>query len=85
VVPEVNIRATVWVNEWLNLWVAYNVIYWSDVARPGDQLDRNINVRLDPRSSLFGQPLGGPNVPGVIFRERDMWIHGLNFGLAFLF
>ena len=53
----------------------YNFMYWSNVVRPGDQIDRNINPNLAP---VFGGTAGGVGAaaPARLNRETDFWAHG---------
>jgi hypothetical protein len=56
-----------------------NLIYMSDVARAGAQINPNINPGLVPTSFAFGQGgFFGSNPVTMI--EEDMWIKGVNFG-----
>jgi hypothetical protein len=61
------------------LWatVGYNFMYWCNVARPGDQIDTDVNL-----SQLDGELVGlaRPAFTGI---HADYWAQGLNFGLAY--
>jgi hypothetical protein len=86
VVPEVNLNAGYLLTRQVRVWVGYNFVYISDVARPGDQIDRAINT--SQATSITGvppAPLTGPIRPAFTFRQGDFWAHGLNFGLEFRF
>ena len=62
----------------------YTFLYWSNVARPGNQIDRNINPVNIPTSGAQGLgPAGGP--PTFNFQQSGYWAQGLNFGLEFRF
>jgi Putative beta barrel porin-7 (BBP7) len=82
VVPEVGINVGFKVTERLSLFAGYSFIYWSDVARPGDQIDRNLNPNLIPTSNTFGMP-GGPARPAPGIHSTDFYAHGLNVGATF--
>ena len=58
----------------------YDVIYWSRVVRPGQQVDLFVNP-----SQASGQPLVG--TPGPLFRfvESDLWVQGISGGLEYKF
>lgn len=56
--------------------VGYDFLYWSNVARPGDQIDRVINP-----TQVLGQQLTGPGRPLPQFNRTDFWAHGFNFGV----
>lgn len=84
VVPEVGLNLGVRITDRLKAQVGYTFLYWSRVARPGDQIDRAINVNLVPTDPAFGTP-GGPARPAFSFHETDFWAQGLNFGFEFSF
>jgi len=58
----------------------YTFIYWSHVARPGDQIDLDVNP-----SQLSGDPLEGLPRPEFSWVNTDYWAQGLNFGLDYRF
>src|SRR5205085_1409984 len=49
VVPEVGVTVGYQFNEHWRTFIGYNFIYWSDVVRSGDQVDRVVNrAQLPP-------------------------------------
>jgi hypothetical protein len=84
VVPEVGINVGWNITENLKATFGYNFLYWSQVIRPGNQIDHNNNPSLVPTSQFFGNGLGS-NVPAVNFRETGFWAQGLTFGLVLTF
>jgi len=82
VVPEVGFNLKFQLTERLQLFGGYSFLYWSRVARPGDQIDTTVNPNFVPTSATFGA-VGGPNRPGFSFRHTDFFAHGANFGLEF--
>ena len=79
VVPEVGINAGYQPCPLLRLFVGYTFLYWSDVVRAGDQIDRTVNLTAVPSSGTFGT-LVGPARPTVPFRGTDFWAQGVTFG-----
>jgi hypothetical protein len=79
VVPQVGLQAGYQVTPHMRVFLGYDFLYWSSVARPGDQIDTTINV-----SQAFG-PLIGPARPVVPFHTSDFWAQGLNLGLEVRF
>jgi hypothetical protein len=77
VIPEVNANLSYQVNQNWKLTAGYNVIYVTDVVRPGDQIDFNVN------GTQLGGALTGPATPAFNFESSDLWVHGLNFGAQF--
>jgi hypothetical protein len=84
IVPEGTIRIGYQLTPRLNVNVGYTVIYWDNVARPGDQIDRRVNLLQVPSSFAFG-PLTGPKQPVPLLNDSRFWAQGVNFGLAFRF
>jgi hypothetical protein len=80
VVPEVGLTLGYFVRPRLRALMGYTFIYWSHVARPGDQID----VALNPLQLTPG-PFIGPERPAFEFRDSDFWAQGLNFGLEYTF
>lgn len=69
------------------LYVGYSVLYWSNVLRPGDQMDPIIDqtlVPVPPGTPPRFLPLhpSDPH-PVVPFKRSDYWAQGLNFGVSF--
>ncbi len=83
VVPEIDLNVGVQVTQALRLFVGYTWIYWSDVVRPGDQINTAINPTLVPTSLPFGAPATGAPAPLFHFRSTDFWAQGINLGVEF--
>jgi hypothetical protein len=80
-VPEIGINVGYQVCRCIQLFAGYTFLYWSDVARPGDQINRVVNPTLVPASRTFGTPVG-PAQPSFSFQRTEFWAQGLNFGFA---
>lgn len=80
VVPEIALRLNYQLGCNWQLQAGYTFIYWSDVARAGDQIDPRLNLTQLPPG-----PLTGPNVPSVFMVTDDFWAQGLNLGLQYDF
>ncbi len=76
VMPQVQVKVGYDVTPRLRATVAYDFMYWTNVVRPGDQIDRNVNP-----SQTFGGPLVGTALPASQFNRTDFFAHGLGFGL----
>lgn len=63
----------------ISLFASYSFLYWFDVVRPGDQIDRTVNPRQVPSNLQFGLP-GGPPQPVSQFNHSDLWAQGLGLG-----
>ncbi len=84
VVPEIGFKLGYQLMPRLRMFVGYNFLYWNNVVRPGDQIDRMVNTSQIP--SIFGPgQLVGPARPSFTFRQTDFWTHGVSFGLEWRF
>jgi hypothetical protein len=81
VVPEVGGTLGYYVTDWMRLSVGYNFLYWNGVARPGEQIDRRVNL-LNAFGSGTQIP---PLVPQSLNKTSGFWAHGLTLGLEFRF
>jgi len=70
VVPEIGVNLGYKINEKLCATIGYTFLYISEVARPGDQIDRAVNFQTDNR-------------PRVLFHQSDFWAQGINIGLQY--
>ena len=73
VIPEVNLNVGYQVTRRAALLIGWSFLYASNVARPGDQIDRNINPSQFP--SITGVPtttlIGVPRPPQI--NANDFW------------
>jgi hypothetical protein len=79
VLPEVGVNIGVHLNQHVTLSGGYSFLYWSDVVRPGDQVDRRVNPNFIPTQDN-GTHLG-PALPATQFNHTDFWAQGLNLSL----
>ncbi len=76
--PEIGVTFGYRIFPHWKLTAGYTLLYWGSVARPGDQIDLDINPdQLPPPLN----PIEGPLRPAFEFQESDFWAQGLNFGL----
>jgi hypothetical protein len=83
VVPEVGVKLGWQATDHIRLTAGYSFLYWTNVARPGDQVDRVLNPTQRP-TFLGPSPLAGAARPTFQFRDSDFWAHGVSFGLELL-
>jgi hypothetical protein len=80
-VPEGAVRIGYAFNEYVSLRVGYSFIYLDEVLRPGNQIDRRVNV----------QPVGAQGLPqplaplGPVFGGSHFWAQGLDLGVQVRF
>ena len=68
----------------IKLFAGYSLLWFSTVARAGEQIDPVGNTTVFPILSGNG-PLVGPARPAFRFVESDFWAQGLNFGVEVAF
>ncbi len=84
VIPEVSVKLGYRFTDHISGFVGYTFLYVSDVARPGNQVDRAINPG---QSAVFNAPFPTPGLQGFparptnLFESEDYWAQGINFGL----
>lgn len=61
----------------------YDALFWDNVVRPGEQIDRVINLSQASPNLGGGGALVGPARPGPQRNTSDFWAHGVGFGLEF--
>jgi hypothetical protein len=79
VVPEFTLNAGVWLTPTLKVYAGYNFLYWTNVIRPGDQIDPVVDLTNVPNAPAV--PPGAPDRPRPRFDQSDLWVTGVQFGL----
>jgi hypothetical protein len=79
VVPEITLNVGYWVAPSLRVYVGYNFLYWTNVIRPGDQIDRVVDLTFVPNAPAV--TFSGQNRPHPLFTQRDLVVNGVQFGL----
>lgn len=78
VVPEVQVDLGFQLSPHIRASVGYNFLYWSNVARSSEQINRAVNP------ALFAPPVPGASNPTQFaFKNAGYWAQGINFGLEF--
>jgi Putative beta barrel porin-7 (BBP7) len=85
VVPEGNLTLTFEITPQIKLMLGGTFLYISDVARPGDQIDRVVNRTELPSSQSFSPLVGGPARPAFSWNGTDFWATGVNIGIGLRF
>jgi hypothetical protein len=79
ILPELGGRVGYQLTHNLKLKLGYTLIFWSNVVRPGDQIDLGVNPNQLPPAVGNGLPAR----PEFIFRDSDYWVQGITFGGEF--
>jgi Putative beta barrel porin-7 (BBP7) len=89
VLPEANLSVGYAINTWARVLIGYDVLYISDVVRPGNQIDGGVNLF---RTSLVQQanppiaaPATDPSRPSFSAAQSTFWAQGLNLGMEVRF
>lgn len=81
-IPELNLNCRYAYSEQLSLEIGYSLLWITNVARSGSQIDTQINTSYLPGSA--GTPTG-PAVPANPMDTTSMWAQGLNLGVVWQF
>lgn len=79
VVPEFTLNLGYWVTPALKAYIGYNFLYWTNVIRPGEQVDPVVDLTFVPNAPPVA--FSGQFRPQPLFRQSDLWVTGLQFGL----
>ena len=79
VVPEVELKIGYQLTQRLRMTLGYTGIYWSNVVRPGEQIDLDVNPELIPPSEVPTET----QRPSFAFDTIDYWVQGISFGGEF--
>lgn len=82
VVPELKVKLSYHLNRALQPFITYNGFFINKAIRPGNQIDRNINLSQNPLFNGSGT-LVGPAFPMVRFKNCGMWMQGIGAGIEF--
>lgn len=74
VIPEIGAYVGYDILDGLSVYAGYTFLYWTNVLRPGDQIDR-----------AFGLRPGAQPRPAFDLHETDFWAHGLSLGASLTF
>jgi hypothetical protein len=80
VIPQVGLELGYQLGCHWRAYVGYDLLFWGDVWRSGDQVDLNIDPRNLPPAQAGGLPF--PAFPG---HSTSFWAQGLNVGTEFRF
>ena len=83
VIPATELRVRYAVTNWLAVSVGGDVLYWSSVVRPADQVSGTLNSSLSPSQVPFNN--GGPALPRATLTHTDFSAQGFNVGVELRF
>ena len=82
VLPEGNAQIGFQLTSWANIFAGFQVSYLNTVARPGEQLNRNIAASSLPSSPNYTRTAGQRTATIV---DSDFFLYGFNFGATLSF
>jgi hypothetical protein len=85
VVPEVQFQVGINIARRIRVFAGYDFLYLSNVVRPGDQIDRTLNLTGNSTLSPGSTGLIGAPRPEPQFNASGFWAQGINVGLQFKF
>lgn len=77
--PEIGLTLGYDLTPRLKATAGYTLLYWPNVARPGDQIDLNLD------SAQFPPPTATGIKPAFALHTSDFWAQGINLGLDYHF
>lgn len=83
VVPEGQFNLAYQLTPFVTVRLGYTFIYWSNVARPGNQMTRVTSPNRVPTDLAYGT--AGNTSTAFQFHTSSFWAQGVNFGIDFRF
>ena len=84
-IPSIEFKLGYQITPRLRAFLGYDFLYWNEVVRPGNQIDRNINLTQSPILGITKGVLSGSAVPAPFFNRSGVWAQDVNFGLELRF
>jgi len=84
IIPEMTFNVGVNLTKSITMFVGYNFMWISQVARPANQITPVVDsttVPFSPNFGAFGNPPGTRN----LFKQDEFWLQGVNFGLSVMY
>jgi len=79
VVPELTLNLGYRVTDNLRVFAGYNFLLWTNVIRPGNQIDHVVDLTFVPNALPLG--FSGQYRPHPLFKQSDLVVNGIQFGL----
>jgi hypothetical protein len=84
VIPELEVKLGYNFTERLRGFVGYDLLYWTNVARAGEQIDRTVDLRQVPTIPAYDPTLRN-TLPAPQIRSSNFTAQGITFGFEFKF
>ncbi len=80
VIPELDVNVGFQLFRSVRLFAGYSLLCWTNVVRPGDQVQNVLDTRQIPTNIEFQSDFVG-SAPARRFATSDFWAQGFNFGI----
>lgn len=84
ILPELQIKMSYHMNQYIQPFFTYNVIYINRILRASNEIDRNINLSQNPLIGGTGV-LSGKAAPVRQFNDSSLWMQGVSLGVQINF
>lgn len=84
IMPQMEVRLGYRISNRIEATFGYSFLYWMEVARPGEQMDYNVNSSYFPSNNPVSGPgpaPNGPRDPRPQMADSAFWAQGLTFGI----
>lgn len=78
--PELELKLGYHINQYIQPFFTYNVIYINHILRASNEIDRQINLSQNPLIGGTGV-LSGKAAPVRQFNDTSMWMQGVSLGI----
>ncbi|MCC9643805.1 BBP7 family outer membrane beta-barrel protein [Rhodopirellula sp. JC740] len=79
VMPQLDLTVGYQITDQLRATFGYTFLYWSNVVRPGDHIDRRVDTAQLPNGTTPATPVLA-DYPAFEWDNTDYWAQGINFG-----
>ena len=86
--PEAKLQLGYDITHHIRVYAGYDFLYLTKVARPGDQMDHQVDLTQSPffvGSAAAAASVGVSTNPAQFFNTTDFWIQGVTAGLQINF
>ncbi len=80
IIPEINVNVGFNLTRNVRFFATYNIFAWTNVVRPGDQLNNRIDSRQVPTDPTFDPTFRG-TTPAPSFVTSSFWGQGVSVGI----
>ena len=79
-IPETNVSLSYQATQHIRLFGGYNFLYWTNVIRPGDYLNNQVDSRQIPTDQNFINGFQATRNPPISHVMHNFYAHGFHAG-----